>query len=1033
LKATMAGTKFVIFSLFGFSNALKCHICTTTLDHQGHMVGLTDQYCDDLTNSGADQYLADCFENANYCGTELIADWLPNGEQLFKWQRGCRTSAVQQDGYCTQGELTGMQYKDCVVTCTTDGCNNDQSVNDLFALKDESGKVVERQCYSCSSTRDEGDELIDGKSDCFSTPVVDTARKNCPVYANHACFKAKVITDDEEQHFKGCSAFGVPDDKEENEAICTAADVQGQSLLTCKTTCDSEDLCNTLSVQGNGLMCYACEVTFNQQGFPVGWGDMSCFNDLANRHLQFCPDESSTCVSQFEADWRLNGQQTFTMRRGCGDNSTVPNDQFPQCLSASGTNGNFHVKHCALQCDSTADESDDAACNGMANDEKLLKSFSQQKVKNCKTCSDHLDNPEADSDCAKGDVSMPCPIFADAACFSSRVNEQLEGNGAYFSSDTYHGCSAFRITQDSKTCVNVETTEPNFQNPEGEKHIRSVCKESCTNDNCNDQLTELPGDGGPNSHHYCYSCSVTVNHLNQTVGWQDRSCWDNPGPEHEIECPDGFYFCLTDMEVDWMGRGDQYTTVRRSCSATPAPDKCQTGDLGSVYQYKDCVQTCSNNLLSPCNGDLSVADMFPDTIQPVKSCFNCETHPDDDTCGDLNGPDAMRKVWPCPQYANTGCFTSISRHDENGVDFDDIIRGCSTFSQEYSCATTTNRDLDSGTEIEYTTCKEACGVESNCNNEPAVVATENRCYVCSVTVDHQGHMIGAGDISCLDPEGMNSTHIYDCGKESVCETHMEVMWLPMGNQHTIVERRCGYQETAPNLCTGGASNAWMYKDCWDQCYTDSCNNDLEISKNFAPPSGQPKVTNCHTCHHEEIASDGMPSWDPEIPDIYNCKENPSNITMVDCPVWAQAGCFVGDGVQQGEDGNEIVNVYRGCSSFYIEDQICSGLTLDTNVETNVTRTRTSICKNACNEGDDCNTYRFPGWEPPGEGECPDECLPISSSTTATTTTTKPDGSASTPSNPDATTSPANPEETTAPASASQFFLSLVLFTLATII
>lgn len=150
-----------------------------------------------------------------------------------------------------------------------------------------------------------------------------------------------------------------------------------------------------------------------------------------------------------------------------------------------------------------------------------------------------------------------------------------------------------------------------------------------------------------------------------------------------------------------------------------------------------------------------------------------------------------------------GCFTSISRHDENGKLVDDIIRGCSTFAQEYSCASTTNRNLTDETEVEFTTCKEACTRENNCNSATAEVATSNRCYVCSVTVDHQLHMVGSGNMGCIDPSTLNDSYIYDCGKGSVCETHMEVMWLPMGNQHTIVERRCGYEETAPNLCTAG--------------------------------------------------------------------------------------------------------------------------------------------------------------------------------------------------------------------------------------
>jgi len=85
--------------------------------------------------------------------------------------------------------------------------------------------------------------------------------------------------------------------------------------------------------------------------------------------------------------------------------------------------------------------------------------------------------------------------------------------------------------------------------------------------------------------------------------------------------------------------------------------------------------------------------------------------------------DASRKSWPCPEYANTGCFTSISRHEENGKQIDDVIRGCSTFLQEYYCSTSTSRNPSQDYDMEYTTCKEACtGV--NCNDGEAVIGPE---------------------------------------------------------------------------------------------------------------------------------------------------------------------------------------------------------------------------------------------------------------------------------------------------------------------
>ena len=74
----------------------------------------------------------------------------------------------------------------------------------------------------------------------------------------------------------------------------------------------------------------------------------------------------------------------------------------------------------------------------------------------------------------------------------------------------------------------------------------------------------------------------------------------------------------------------------------------------------------------------------------------------------------------------------------------------------------------------------------------------------------QGRQVGLGDPGCLTP-AIDAEHYWDCGYESVCATHMEAVWLPMGNQEIIIERKCAKKEGTPNLCKSGGSNAWMYK------------------------------------------------------------------------------------------------------------------------------------------------------------------------------------------------------------------------------
>ena len=49
---------------------------------------------------------------------------------------------------------------------------------------------------------------------------------------------------------------------------------------------------------------------------------------------------------------------------------------------------------------------------------------------------------------------------------------------------------------------------------------------------------------------------VTLDHLNNTIGNGDERCFVAPGPEHEIECPEGYNFCFSEMEVDWLAKGN---------------------------------------------------------------------------------------------------------------------------------------------------------------------------------------------------------------------------------------------------------------------------------------------------------------------------------------------------------------------------------------------------------------------------------------------------------------------------------------------
>ena len=66
--------------------------------------------------------------------------------------------------------------------------------------------------------------------------------------------------------------------------------------------------------------------------------------------------------------------------------------------------------------------------------------------------------------------------------------------------------------------------------------------------------------------------------------------------------------------------------------------------------------------------------------------------------------------------------------------------------------------------------KDAC-TEFACNNAPAEVNIGQRCYHCSVTIDHQFNLVGAGDVQCLSPTDdihgeLDHGHVWECGADS---------------------------------------------------------------------------------------------------------------------------------------------------------------------------------------------------------------------------------------------------------------------------
>ena len=131
----------------------------------------------------------------------------------------------------------------------------------------------------------------------------------------------------------------------------------------------------------------------------------------------------------------------------------------------------------------------------------------------------------------------------------------LIGGDAGRKEEVYKGCSTFYLG---------ETTE--YHNDTLENGIEySLAKQTCRGEDCN-VGHDLPDE--PSDKFMCHQCTIQKDHLGNTIGIADESCWKNPNSDLLGACPDNSV-CITEMLVDWYPRGEQAVTFHRKCGVEP--------------------------------------------------------------------------------------------------------------------------------------------------------------------------------------------------------------------------------------------------------------------------------------------------------------------------------------------------------------------------------------------------------------------------------------------------------------------------------
>ena len=187
---------------------MSCYQCRETVDEYNITLAGTDIGC--FEGKDMEDYLKECPSGSDYCETELVVDWLPNGKHFYQMFRGC--SAKQYEPGCVEGSLSTSAYKDCRTLCNSTACNGGDEAFDVF-IQNTTSNIW--NCYACEAEYFLNGTVI-GDSSCANMTEMNR-QHYCPQYARNSCSTSGVHanfydTSDAENNFvyrisRACSPF----------------------------------------------------------------------------------------------------------------------------------------------------------------------------------------------------------------------------------------------------------------------------------------------------------------------------------------------------------------------------------------------------------------------------------------------------------------------------------------------------------------------------------------------------------------------------------------------------------------------------------------------------------------------------------------------------------------------------------------------------------------------------------------------------------------------------------------------------------
>ena len=386
-----------------------------------------------------------------------------------------------------------------------------------------------------------------------------------------------------------------------------------------------------------------------------------------------------------EVDWLPRGEVQYRVRRGCSARPAATN-----CFA--GQSDLIQYKDCQESCDTGTGIANGCNTGLDAIAARFAPAEGEPSVTECKTCSYFQKEDgkvEGNINCKENPdrvATQACPAYASTACYEASSFHKSYGTlGDNQVEDDYRGCSTFSlpvVDEENPTAANCAVADIN-----GLAHQN--CKRTCTDDGCNVHRLQ--------NRHTCYQCEGTRNAQGKPIGVGDDRCFEHPSENSLVDCKEGEDFCVDDLIIDWLPRGDQVARIVRGCSKEPK-DECIGSDL-PMTAYKDCTMSCKGD---KCNDNFEVAKKFRPNDIRTYTCQACEYQMLDDGtevgnqfCQNPTGPDFEQNfnaryqlksvvfcdkiIFSCPDYAQYGCFTGASTHLVDGEAKVEIYKGCSTF------------------------------------------------------------------------------------------------------------------------------------------------------------------------------------------------------------------------------------------------------------------------------------------------------------------------------------------------------------------